>query len=172
MVTPIFTGIVTTVAIYLGVVLFQQPIYRSLKLQKVQGYPVFCVAEPFGVDSTQCIDVYVVSLSSEEVDREELNSYISTHATRYAGTLGPDLKITSHLPHGVTFLSAYEDSVFNRGKGHLLVSSNSQSCFIGFDYLESGAVMRVIIRTSGHYEKERADRGWLMSHISLDYPGL
>ena len=180
-VSPVMVNLITALILFVLVVAFKERVLRALGVWKgVEGYPIYCVAEPFSVPSQSNsgsfevhADLFIINLEARTFSDPtafalELRKIVgSEDALRRGSTI--TLRWKDGIPGAIKTIDA--DEAFNARKGEAIAHELPDGTWeVTVNWIKERGILRLRVLTSWPVPGiSRASRGSLP--FTIEYPG-
>jgi len=180
-VSPVLVNVITALILFVVVVVFKQRVLTFLGIWKgVEGYPIYCVAEPYSVQSESDpnskvhVDLFIINLedkrfgSSEEL-RQELRKIVGTEK---ASIIGTSIKLRTPEDDSLgSIIGIVPDQEFNNGKGIVKPLQLKENTWeITIEKIENRGILKLTVLTNCEAEYiTRASRA--LVPFTIEYSG-
>ena len=166
-ISPIITNLITALVLFLSVVIFKEPIYRSLGLI-AEDFPIYCLSEPYNRFETMVsADFFIINLEDYEITEKKLRA-----ALKKAGSeeIKPYIRIRWDQSIG-NITNIQEDTAFNKGKGKIIAKreGNNGDWIIKVQEIKGKAIMKFVISTD--YKRPISRSAVASIPFKVIYPG-
>ncbi|WP_143005607.1 hypothetical protein [Desulforhopalus singaporensis] len=166
-ISPIVANLFTALLLFLSVMLFKEPIYRSLGLSAVE-FPLYCLSEPYNESGNIVYaDLFIINLESYEITENKIRS-----ALKNAGSeqIKPYIRIVWDHSIG-NILDIEEDVAFNKQKGKVILEHKKDDgeWIIKVKEIKAKAIMRFTIKTN--YNRPITRIALATRPFKIVYPG-